>query len=164
MSIKIGILSDTHLSGPSQAFRDLANRCFRDVDIILHAGDLTDLSVLSVFQDREVHAVCGNMCRSSARQCLPAEKEITVGDYRIGLVHKAGISYDFEDRLLEVFPEADCIVYGHTHTPVCRRAGNVLYINPGSFNSHGTYALLEVGDTLKAGIYEVEGKKVRGLE
>lgn len=164
MSMTIGILSDTHLSSPSQGFRDMANKCFRDVDMILHAGDLTDLSILSVFKGKQVHAVHGNMCGSSARQSLPGEKEITVGGHRIGLVHKVGIYYDFEDRLLEVFPEADCIVYGHTHTPVCRRAGKVLYINPGSFNSCGTYALLEIGKSLKAGIYKVGGDKGRGTE
>ncbi len=155
-AMKIGILSDTHLSGPNEIFRETAERCFRKVDVILHAGDLIDPSVLSVFKDKHVHAVHGNMCNPFCLQALPARKEITIGDTRIGLVHKAGRSYDFEDRLIEVFPEADCIVYGHTHIPVCRRIGRILYINPGSFNSRGTYAILETGKSLKAAIYRVQ--------
>ena len=53
MNIKIGVLSDTHMIRPTDAFRDQAARCFADVSVILHAGDLTALSVLDVFNDKE---------------------------------------------------------------------------------------------------------------
>lgn len=162
--MKIGILSDTHLSRPDPAFAGLAARCFAGTDMILHAGDLTDPSILQVFAGREVHAVHGNMCGLAARRTLPASKEIRLGGFTIGLIHGYGGSYDFEHRLLEVFPTADCIVYGHTHVPVCHRLGGVLYINPGSFTasgSHGmpgTFAILEAGSTLRAGIHQVPNR------
>ncbi len=157
--ITIGILSDTHISRVSDTFQQLAATCFAQADIILHAGDLTDLSILSVFQDKEVHTVHGNMCNASSYTTLPTQKLIQVGDFSIGLIHKVGHSYDFEDRLIEVFPEADCIVYGHTHNAVCHQIGDVLYINPGSFNSRGTYALLQVGEKLKGSIHQVGDKR-----
>ncbi len=47
--ITIGVLSDTHLIEPDKWFREKAQRCFADADMILHAGDLVNLSVLDVF-------------------------------------------------------------------------------------------------------------------
>jgi hypothetical protein len=162
--MKIGILSDTHLSGTSETFSRLAATCFSGTDMILHAGDLTDLAILEAFAGKEVHAVHGNMCSLAACQNLPARKEIQVGGFTIGLIHRLGHSYDFAERLVEVFPTADCIVYGHTHIPVCRRSGGILYINPGSFTgtgahgAPGTFAILEVSETLQARIHQVRSR------
>ena len=160
--IRIGILSDTHLTGPSRAFQSQVDRCFGETDLILHAGDLIDLQVLQAFGTKRLHAVHGNMCTPRTCRTLPTQKTIQVGKFTIGLIHRAGNSYDFEDRLLEIFPTADCIVYGHTHQPVCHRIGGTLLINPGSFRStgrfgaHGTYCHLEVGETLSARVQEVQ--------
>lgn len=161
--IKIGILSDTHLASPTESFKKIAAACFYDADMILHAGDLTDPSILTVFPGKEVHAVQGNMC-SLACQYLPIHKTIQVGGFTIGLIHRAGITRDFEHHLIDIFPEADCIVYGHTHKPVCHRLGGILYINPGSFTgtgysgTGGTFAILEVGETLQGQIYQIQAK------
>ncbi len=154
---RIGILSDTHLDGATDWFRALADHCFADAEMILHAGDLTDLDVLKVFGDREVHAVHGNMCSGATCRALPTHKTIEVGGFTIGLVHRVGNTYDFENRLVELFPEADCIVYGHTHRAVCHRIGGVLYLNPGSFGSTGRYGALP-----SFGIIEVDATGVRG--
>lgn len=162
--VKIGILSDTHLSLPTETFKKIAEACFHDADMIFHAGDLTDPAILTAFSGKEVHAVHGNMCSAAACQLLPTHKTIQVGGFTIGLIHRAGNSYDFEERLLDIFPEADCIVYGHTHKSVCHRLGGVLYLNPGSFTgtgsygAGGTFAILEVGETLQAQIYQIQAK------
>lgn len=162
--VTIGILSDTHLSQPTETFRKITEACFHEADMILHAGDLTDPAILTVFSGKEVHAVQGNMCSAATCRLLPTHKEIRVGGFTIGLIHRFGNTYDFESRLIEIFPEADCIVYGHTHRPVCHRLGGVLYINPGSFTSAGSYgaggtfAILEVGETLQAQIYQIQAK------
>lgn len=164
--LKIGILSDTHLAGPTDFFRQQVDACFSDVSMILHAGDLTDLSVLDVFNGMDVHAVCGNMCGSSSYTALPRKKTIQVGPFNIGLIHHVGNSYNFEHLLLDEFDGVDCVVYGHTHTPVCHKVGSVLVVNPGSFmptgryGAPGTYAILEVDENrLQAKIHEVERKK-----
>lgn len=162
--IKIGILSDTHLARPNDDFMRRVAVCFADCSLILHAGDLTDISILQAFQGKEVHAVHGNMCNASTSSILPRKKEIRVGPFNIGLIHRAGAAYNFEKFLHEEFPEADCIVYGHTHRAVCKRigSGSVLLINPGSFlasgphGSPGTYAILEAGERLTCTLYEVQ--------
>ncbi|HEB69904.1 MAG TPA: YfcE family phosphodiesterase [Desulfobulbus sp.] len=161
MMVKAGILSDTHLNSPEPLFRQLVERCFSDCEVIIHAGDLTDLSVLDPFAGKTIHAVCGNMCRGTARTSLERSKIFRLGAFTIGLTHGAGLGYDIESGLWELFPEVDCMVYGHTHRPVCHRVGGTLVINPGSFRSTGrwgaagTYALLEAGKTLQARIHQV---------
>ena len=160
MTVKIGILSDTHLVRPDKEFCERAAASFAKMKIIFHAGDLTDISVLDVFKDKEVHAVHGNMCHNSSRCQLPASKIIQVGSFKIGLLHGMGCHYELFDCLLQEFNEdVDCIVSGHTHTPCWEQVGPVLFINPGSFigtgryGSPGTYAILEVGEDLRGGIF-----------
>ena len=160
--VTIGILSDTHLHRPTEEFRTLSAVCFADASIIFHAGDLIDCSILDVFAGKEVHAVRGNMCKTSCARTLPRNKIISIGGFRIGLIHRTGFSYSFEDMLLNEFDgNVDCIVYGHTHRAVCHRTGGVLYINPGSFlppgraSSEGTFGLLTVGEELHGRICRV---------
>ena len=151
--IHIGILSDTHLNSCSDSFRRQVETVFAKCTVILHAGDLSDISVLEAFHGKEVHAVHGNMCNIGSQQLLPNSKLITIGGYRIGLCHGAwGPRHTIEERVWAMFPEADCIVYGHTHHAVCHRAGGVLFINPGTFQSTGplgapgTYVILHIDE------------------
>lgn len=159
--LTIGILSDTHLSRPTPEFAARVEACFAGTSIILHAGDLTEPAILKTFAGREVHAVHGNMCSVAGQRILPRKKTIVLRPFTIGLIHRAGYDYDFEDQLTNEFEQVDCIVYGHTHRPVCHESGGILFINPGSFmptsrHGHpGTYAILTVTDRLSATIYEV---------
>jgi predicted phosphodiesterase len=93
---------------------------------------------------------------------------ITIGGVQIGLCHGAwGPRQTIEERILSLFPEADCIVYGHSHRAVCHRVGGVLCLNPGTFQSGGpygaagSYAILQIDDrvnknqAMRASIHEV---------
>lgn len=144
--ITIGVLSDTHLIEPDKWFKEKAKLCFADADMILHAGDLTSMSVLEVFAGKTVHAVHGNMCSPKTLENLPSSKIIDVGKFRIALVHGVGFMPNIEDRLFDAFVPVDCIVYGHTHKPVCHRYGPTLMVNPGSFTITGTYGIITVDD------------------
>lgn len=159
--MKAGILSDTHLAVPDMDFTRLIERCFSSCDVIIHAGDLTGIRVLEAFSGFEVHAVHGNMCDVVTLRSLPREKVFHLEKFTIGLTHGAHLGFDIERSLGNLFPEANCMIYGHTHRPVCHRLGSMLIINPGSFRSTGrfgapgTYAILEAGDSLSASIHEV---------
>ncbi len=161
MTTRVGILSDTHLIRPDDHFRYLVDICFSNIPVILHAGDLTDISVLDVFKGKEVHAVFGNMCHDSCRKKLPFKKVIKIGRFHIGLIHGMGFRHYVEDHLIREFDGVDCIVSGHTHQPICHRLYETLFINPGSFmgsgryGAPGTYAILEAGETLTGKILEV---------
>lgn len=93
---------------------------------------------------------------------LPDEKVIIVGGYMIAVTHGTGPRHNIEERIYDRFPDAACIIFGHTHTPVCHRFGQTLMINPGSFQGTGkygeagTYAVLQIdGNGLKAEIQSV---------
>ena len=156
---RIGILSDTHLPRFSELFEARVRACFSDVSMIFHAGDLTDPSILEAFKDKQVFAVHGNMCGQSSRQSLPKARKITVQGFDIILTHGHSYGYhDIEDRLFNEFTEADCIVYGHTHSPVCHQVGSILFINPGSFNlagNRGTYAILDIDKEIHGTIMQI---------
>jgi len=158
---QIGILSDTHITQPQPWFLQQAQEAFKDCSVILHAGDLTDISILDIFQGKDIHAVHGNMCEMSSRQNLPNSKVILIEGHTIGLCHGAGARHNIEDRMLDLFPTVDCIVYGHTHIPVNHRFAKTLFINPGSFQPtgrygvQGTYAILSIDENgLDAKLYE----------
>lgn len=161
MTIKAGILSDTHLLRAEDAFIRLVGHCFADCEVIIHAGDLTSIAVLDAFAGRQVYAVHGNMCDASSSLALPRVTTFQLGRFTIGLIHGAGLGRDIELQLWGLFPEADCMIYGHTHRPVCHRQGGVLFINPGSFRATGplgapgTYAILEADTGLRGSIHQV---------
>jgi putative phosphoesterase len=161
MVIRAGVLSDTHLIRPDSRFNQQIKTCFDHCEVIIHAGDLTDLSVLEPFAGRTVYAVHGNMCQSSVRDHCPPRLQFPLGRFTIGLTHGADLGCDIENALWDLFPEADCMIYGHTHRPVCRHYGRVLVLNPGSFQATGrygapgSYAILEAGDTLHARLFDV---------
>ena len=148
----IGILSDTHLQRPDHHFATLCAQVFAHCDVIMHAGDLTDQSILSVFGEKKVYAVHGNMCNTETWKILPEKRQITIAGYSIGICHGAGQRHNIEERVFDMFPEADCIIYGHTHNPVCHYFGTTLLINPGSFQatgsygSPGSYAILQIDE------------------
>ena len=136
----IGILSDTHITAPTADFNRNTARAFADCDIIVHAGDLTDMGILDAFRGKEIHAVSGNMCNSRTRADLPEMKTFVVDGFLFALCHGAnGPRHNIEERLFDQYPEADCIIYGHTHNPLCHRVASTLYINPGSFKGTGRY-------------------------
>ncbi len=159
---RAGILSDTHLVAATEQFKEIAARAFDDCDMIFHAGDITAMEILEQFHPKPVHAVHGNMCGYAARMALPQSKIIVAGGFTIALCHGAGPRHNIEERMWAQFPEADCIIYGHTHQPVCERKGGILFINPGSFQctsafgSPASYAILTIdGHSLNAKLHTI---------
>ncbi len=161
--IKAGILSDTHLTRVSTDFLHAVQQCFADCEIIIHAGDVVDVFTLDVFRGKTVHAVHGNCCGSSTQTVLPSQLEFELGRFNIAVAHGNRFgrhAHDIEPGLRAHFPAADCVIYGHTHEPVCRHERGQLIINPGSFqlgSRYGTpctYAILEVGEELQGSIRE----------
>lgn len=134
--MKIGVISDTHLSGPTTELRRLARGLLSDTELILHAGDLVQLAVLDVFADKEVVAVYGNKDHPLVCNQLPQHAVVEARGYRIGLIHGSGRVRGIEERVIEQFSDVHCIVYGHTHQPVNRILQGILMFNPGSFKTN----------------------------
>ncbi len=164
--IRAGILSDTHLEHPTEALAIGIAQAFQNCDLIFHAGDITDSSILRLFSGKVVHAVHGNCCNQQTTASLPMSKTVVVEGFTIALCHGAGgPRHTIEDRMWTLFPEAECIIFGHTHQPLCQTYGETLFINPGSFHcapgGRGTpasYALLTIDQTqgLSAELHQLQ--------
>jgi hypothetical protein len=158
--LRVGVLSDTHLSGYSEKLAEIFRQHLRDCDLILHAGDLTDLGVLDVFEGKTVKAVYGNMDPPEVRKRLPDKCVLEIGGHRVGLIHGWGSPFGIEQRILKAFDALDCVVYGHTHQATNERRGRVLFFNPGSatesfFTLQNTIGILEIGERIEGEIIRV---------
>jgi len=147
--VKVGVISDTHLTGYDDKLRKRVAEYFGDVDMILHAGDLVDLNVLEIFKGKEVKAVCGNMDNLLVKEKFPEHLLFEIKGFKFVLIHGWGSPRGIEEKLLARFDNVDCIVYGHTHKPANYKKGKVLFFNPGSavdrhFASSRTIGILEI--------------------
>lgn len=132
--MKIGVISDTHESGPVEELKSISYDIFADVSLILHAGDITRLSVLEAFSGKEVVAVSGNMDRYDVTSSLPEKRVLELGGYRIGLIHGWGSSRGIEKRIMACFDDVHVIVYGHTHKAANHINNGILMFNPGAYS------------------------------
>ena len=130
----IGIISDTHISEHSKQLPESVMTAFKEVDLILHAGDIVSLSVLETLQSiATVKAVRGNMCLREVQEKLPEKLVFEVEDLTIGLTHGRGGPSGFTNRILRQFgnQKPDIIVHGHTHEQRAEIVDGTLFLNPG---------------------------------
>ncbi|MGP8153140.1 MAG: metallophosphoesterase family protein [Smithella sp.] len=158
--IKIGVISDTHLEDYDDDMRNCIAEHFSDVNMILHAGDLVDLSVLKIFGGKEVKVICGNMDNSSVKEKFPDHLLFDIKGFKFLLIHGWGSPPGIEERISEMFKDVDCIVYGHTHKPANHKKDNVLFFNPGSavdryFSSSKTIGILEIDKDVTGRIIKI---------
>ncbi|MBO8128902.1 MAG: metallophosphoesterase family protein [Peptococcaceae bacterium] len=129
----IGLVSDTHIPRRAKELPGVLLQGLQGVDLILHAGDLVDGTVLQTLGAiAPVVAVAGNMDPPDLRKQLGTVRLLTVNKCQIGLIHGDGTHGTTKSRALTAFPAADCIVFGHSHQPLVERHGSVLLVNPGS--------------------------------
>ena len=158
--MKIGVISDTHLHDYSLDLERINDIYFKDVDLILHAGDIISLNVLDVFLPKKIEAVAGNMDPPSVKNHLPIKRVIRIEGFNIGLIHGWGNSNGIEDRIRPEFTDIDCLVYGHTHTPANHTIDGTLFFNPGSptdslFAKKKTVGILEINNVITGTIINI---------
>lgn len=157
-TVIVGVLSDTHLPYRLQRLPNHIFHIFQDVDLIIHAGDvdriehLNDLAALA-----PLHAVRGNLHLtdlSDGGRDLPVDLSLTVADRRVVINHGgwtgplsvAGdwfvesivrpggnrLNVRIASRLARLYPQADVIVFGHTHRPYQGWHNGTFVFNPGA--------------------------------
>ncbi len=106
----------------------------RSADLIVHAGDFTATQVLDdlIALGPPVAAVHGNVDSLELRQRLPEVRQVEAGGAVIAIVHNAGPSAGRLDRMRLRFPEADAVVFGHSHIPLHEERDGFQIFNPGS--------------------------------
>lgn len=130
----VGLISDTHIPSRAEALPDFVAQAFRGVDLILHAGDINDMTVLRALNDIALtEAVAGNTDPAGLAAALGFQLELDLAGFRVGLTHgHLGRGRTTPERALNTFPGAQVVVFGHSHNPLVLNLNGVLLVNPGS--------------------------------
>jgi putative phosphoesterase len=149
--MRLGVISDTHGLLRPEVFS-----VFAGVDHILHGGDVGPLEILTELEAiAPVTAVYGNTDGVDVRAKLPRVARVELDGFNIVVTHGdqfgRGVT---SDTLHQAFPEADIIIYGHSHIPLLELTDVVVTVmNPGGagprrFDIPASVGILE----LEAGI------------
>ena len=151
--MRIGVISDTHMNGPSRSFLEALRAVFDGVEMVLHCGDWVCPAVWDMLEGEgwELVGVAGNMDAMEIHRSLPASRRVHVGDKVIGLVHGWGSPQGIEKRVAGAFEDVQGVVFGHSHRPHWGLLGGVWLFNPGPACGWGspmgpTVGVLEIGD------------------
>ena len=150
---KIGIISDTHGLVSQRVVKS-----FKDVDLIVHAGDVGKPEVLKTLQAiARVYPVRGNVDSGKWTENLPETEVVKVGQVYLYVLHDV--------NALDLDPAAvgfNVVISGHSHVPKIEERNGVLFLNPGSagarrFKYPVSMAFLYVnGVSIDAEIVELE--------
>ena len=132
MQHHIGVISDTHMP-QFKKLPDAIWEYFANVELIIHAGDLSILRVIAELETlAPVVAVQGNIEYEDVVEKLPIKREVVAGHCRIGIVHILGDSHNRVKVARQEFPNARVVVFGHSHIPWNEDVEGQLLFNPGS--------------------------------
>jgi uncharacterized protein len=136
----VGVISDTHGKLPQSAL----NR-FKEVDLIIHAGDIGDPEILQTLEKMApTIAVRGNMDTGKWAHDLPEKEIVAIGKIVVYVLHDLNKFHLNPDQ-----HSYGVIINGHTHRALARENHGVLYLNPGSavlpkIDQPATVALLKI--------------------
>ena len=154
MPVSLVLTSDTHVPHRS---RDLPSALWAAIDaadVVVHAGDWVDVALLDELErrSRRLLAVHGNNDHGPLRERLPEVARAEIAGLRFAVVHETGDRKGREERCAARFPDADVLVFGHSHIPwdTTARTGLRL-LNPGSPTDrrrqpHGTFVTAVADD------------------
>jgi uncharacterized protein len=132
--LQLAIISDTHMPRGPRALPSSCVERLRAADAILHAGDLVTVAVLELLESLgpPVHAVHGNVDEQALLMRLPAVRVVEAEGARIVMTHHGGPAEGRLARLRRRFPDADAVVFGHSHLPLHEARDGFQIFNPGS--------------------------------
>ncbi|MEO7985301.1 MAG: metallophosphoesterase family protein [Gemmatimonadales bacterium] len=144
--MRLGVISDTHGLLRPQVFD-----VFSGVDHILHAGDVGPASLLAELEAiAPVTAVYGNTDGWELRDRLPQVAAIELDGFNIVVTHGDQFGSPDPEQLHDAFPDAEILVFGHTHRPLLTLVDVVVTVmNPGGagarrFNLPPSAGILEL--------------------
>jgi len=130
----IAVVSDTHMPKGKRRLPDECVERIQVAEAVIHAGDFSEASVLY-----ELEALCpvvfgvyGNVDEPWLRERLPETLTVEVGGRTVAVVHDAGPKSGRLNRLRARFPEADAVIFGHSHLPLHEVEDGFQIFNPGS--------------------------------
>ncbi len=155
MSVFVVAISDSHAISISELpFR--VRDALRQADIIVHAGDHTELSLFDELRalNTTVIAVSGNMDSTALKAQLPRRQLVSLNGKTLGVAHGSGAPGGIAERIRALFPEnPDLIVFGHSHQPFSAIVDGVLMVNPGP--ARKGYATITIDQAIQANLIAV---------
>lgn len=152
--MRVLLIADTHVPDHARALPTVLLEEARRSDLILHAGDATHAAVLDeLARSAPVHAAMGNndepdVATWGAKDAI----ELDIGGVPVGLIHDAGAARGRPRRMRRAFPNAQIVVFGHSHIPMDLDDDDarIRLVNPGSptwkrRQPAPTYAVAEFG-------------------
>lgn len=130
----IAVIADTHMPKGRRALPEECVARIRAADALIHAGDFSAASVLAELRGLcpVVLGVHGNVDDEALRRELPETLAVEVGGRTLAVIHDAGPSKGRLGRMRTRFPEADAVVFGHSHLPLHEEESGFQIFNPGS--------------------------------
>jgi uncharacterized protein len=130
----IAVIADTHMPKGKRQLPEACVEKIRAADALIHAGDFSAPSVLEDLREicPVVYAVHGNVDDPELRRELPEALAVEIGGRTVAVLHDAGPEKGRLARLRARFPEADAVVFGHSHLPLQETEGGFQIFNPGS--------------------------------
>ncbi|HEY1467344.1 MAG TPA: metallophosphoesterase family protein [Acidimicrobiales bacterium] len=153
-SVRVVVLADTHLHDRDLPRRDLPEQAWeriRQCDVVLHAGDVLEGGTLRRLNEvAPTHAVLGNNDRTLVGH-LPETRVLRLAGVSVAMVHDSGRRAGRPARLARRFPEADVVVFGHSHVP-CDEIGveGQILFNPGSATTRRSQPHCTLGELVLA--------------
>ena len=133
--MRLLIVADTHVPKRARQLPEPVWQAVDRADVVFHAGDWVEDPLLDEFEARarRLVAVYGNNDGPALRHRLPEVAEVDLEGVRFAVVHETGAAQGRERRCAQRFPEADVLVFGHSHIPWDTTASTGLrLLNPGS--------------------------------
>ncbi len=159
--LKVAVVSDTHAPRFWKAMPDDVASQLRGTDVILHAGDVCEPFVLDELAAiAPVHVVAGNNDGPDVEAWgAPETLELDLDGVRVAMIHDSGPKQGRAARMRRRFPDADLVVFGHSHIPWDTETDGQRLFNPGSPTDkrrqpHGTlgHLVLDAGRIVSAAI------------
>ncbi|GGE95875.1 phosphoesterase [Mycetocola zhadangensis] len=104
-------------------------------DVVFHAGDWVTEDLLDSIEHRAARliGVYGNNDGEALRRRLPLVANAVIDGIRFSMIHETGQAKGREVRADLGFPDADVLIFGHSHIPWDAVSPNGLrLLNPGS--------------------------------
>lgn len=130
--MRLAIVSDTHMPRGARRLSDACVQRLRTADAILHCGDWMRTEVVEQIAayGPPVYGIRGNV--DAPDVALPHEREDSFSGVTIGMIHDPGPAAGRLERLRARFPDAQAVLFGHTHTPEHAQRDGFQIFNPGS--------------------------------
>ena len=150
--MRVVVLADTHIrAGRSRALPTQVWDAIEDCQLVLHAGDVVDATLLDAMTERGWPPITVHGNNDAALPDLPDRLEFDIEGVRIAMIHETGATKGRPARVRRWFPNADVVVFGHSHDPCNEWHDGQLLFNPGSPTErrrqpHHSFGVLELDD------------------